>query len=218
MKKVLEWLNAKAPSPDLEGQLAKTKEAYEAAEVAAKAAQDLFDESGSPESEKNLRAALTARDSAKLYFEGAERVLAAAKEREAQAAREQLQRELAQVEQRIAAMRKRAKNELVAAEVDALIAVADIRVRRLELVDEIRGTLRERTMLRSRLGEPVEVVHIGSNPDQPSPYEVEAELSKRANALDPVDPRRALLRELVPTRDAYFTPFIPHQHKEPKTA
>lgn len=95
-KSVEKWLRGPdAPSPDLEAQRHAAQEALEAATRATVVAQDAFDATGTLETQAALTAAQDAERAAQQHVERAERLLAAAREREAA---EQCTRELAEAD------------------------------------------------------------------------------------------------------------------------
>lgn len=96
--KLPKWLKKPdAPSVNLEAQLQAAEETSQAAQRATAAAQDAFDGAGTLETQQALTAAQDAERAAQQHVERAERLLAAARQREAEELRQRNRARLQQI-------------------------------------------------------------------------------------------------------------------------
>lgn len=199
----LPWIKPPtATVAELREQLEHAQSAHTDAEKAIAVAQSDFDAAVTPTTEKALRSARETAQASAEHLGRAQRLLAAAEEREATKQRQEFERQKADIEKSLAALRKRASDDLIDAEVEALGAVADVRVQRLELRDEIREVRRNLAIVRGKLGEPPQTSSF-TDSDHPSWVDVDARLD-RVIEKNRAGAREQLLQQLRPNGDSYF--------------
>lgn len=193
--KLLSWLRPPdAPPPDLEAQLEAARAALAAARETTRRAQQSFDETGSVEALRALTSAKDAERAAVEHVDRAERLLHAAREREAAEERRRLEKrrdELLSELERPAVTA--ATRPLIDREVDLFTQIVELRVERHALRERVRQKEAELRGIVGRLGEPRPV------PDESwvpiSNISLKRELENRLTELG--EPRREILRQLI---------------------
>ncbi len=184
---VLSWLRPPAaPTPDLEAQHAAAQAAHESAAAAVVTAQAAFDAAGSADTLEALTSARDAERAAAEHVARAGRLLDAAREREAAAARVELERRVRDLEQQFSDLSSNGDAPLLQAEIDAWFAVAAARETRHQHLVELGRRHAEIGRLRAQLGEPFPVRTLSQIADtEPSRAPVAQALACRAAELEP---------------------------------
>ncbi len=197
------WLRpANASTAELEQQLEQAEQQCREAQVAKEAAQEAFDVSGATSAENALLEAEDVGRRANVHFARAKRLLQAARERDEAEHKRQLEAEAQALEAELTQLRSRARSgPEVGAEVEALLRVVEARQERWRLTHRIRERARRLETVRLQLGhEPkAPTMH---DPDEPGAVPVREALESLLRQLGS-DPRRDLVRPLVPEHDAY---------------
>lgn len=196
------WIRPpEATVADHEAQLDAARDALTAAEAAITAAVVAFDAEPTPAHEKAVFAAQDAEKGARLQIERAERLLAAAKEREAAEHRAQLEAERDQLKASLdpAALKaERAADQ--AAEVAAIRELVRVRSARFDVEQRIQRRTDRLRNIRVELGEQHAMHHHYSAPVV-STTEIEAAL--QADKVAPVERDRMLVHRLLSALKGY---------------
>lgn len=198
------WLKRPtATAAELEEQLHAAQGAHEEAVQAVAAAVEAFDDDPSASAEKRLLSAREAEERARLHVDRAERLLSAARKREAEAeatAKRKRAAELVPMLRHDGVMGR--LRPLLAKEIESLEAVAKVRQQRRELHDELRAALREYQHIMDALGEsPSLDERIGYAASHVLTVQA---LEARISELPHGSPLRSLLLALRPGADAYY--------------
>lgn len=187
------WLRKPdAPSVDLDAQLRAAEEAAAAAQRATAVAQDAFDVAGTLETQQALTSAQDAERAAEQHVERAERLLTAAREREAAELRERQQARVEEIRGLVCSTAVReAAAGLITREVDLLIQLVETRVERKNLRGDFGRLVVEGEGLQHQLGDSVRLDNHTGLSDSPVP--IAEALSVHMAALDGSDPRREML-------------------------
>lgn len=198
------WLRKPtATAAELEEQLHAAEEAHAEAAQAVSEAVSAFDEDPTPTREKAVLAAREAEERARLHVDRADRLLSAARQREAEAeatAKRKRAAELAPMLRHDGVMRK--LQPLLNKELELLEAVAQVRQQRRELHDELRAALQEYQHIMDALGEST---RIDERIDYAASHVLTAQaLEARIDELPGDSPLRSLMRALRPDHGAYY--------------
>lgn len=198
------WLKRPtATAAELVEQLHAAQGAHEEAVQAVAAAVEAFDDDPSASAEKRLLSAREAEERARLHVDRAERLLSAARKREAEAetkAKRARAAELVPMLRHDGVMRR--LRPLLTKEIESLEAVAQVRQQRRELHRELRSALHEYQIIMDDLGESP---RIDDRTDHAVSHVLTIEeLEARISELPHGSPLRSLLRALRPGADAYY--------------
>jgi hypothetical protein len=191
---LLSWLRPPtAPPPDLEAQLTAARAACESATAAVASAQAAFDADGGTDTLAALTSARDAERACAEHVARAQRLLDAAREREAAAARVELEQQVSELERQLDERASNGDAPLLQREIDAWLAVVAAREARHEHLIDLQRRRTEIGRLRAALGEPLPMERFSQITDtEPSRVPVAQALAYRAAELEGGYARRAL--------------------------
>jgi hypothetical protein len=198
------WIRPRsASSPELAEQLEHAAAALAAATAAIAPAQASFDDDPSDSAAKALRAARDAESLAREHHARAERLLTAAKEREAEKQRAADEARVAEIDAQLARAAALAlAAALEADETEALLHVADLRAQRQQVADRLSDLGRERYALMLKIGSTTPSIHGGEWQHRTtllSSDRVVASLTDVLRTLERGTPKHAALSALIQT-------------------